>query len=597
MNKEKLKKMFNFTKNKKETIIIGIILFLQLLAYTFSYPFIMKTVVDYSIPQENIKLVIFLSFVLITIIIIRFFTNRYTEIRRKKCYYDNNVEIKNKIFKSIQQAKIIKLDKIQAGNLFEIVGPQAWEASQLFVWNFVGIISVRLAMTINIFIILLILNCKLGMIVLGIFIVSYMILTPFYFKTLKIYKKLQKIVIDLQGNINEYIESYSTTKTLKLEETNLEQISNMLEKCKKEILNSSRIKEIHNSLFSLLTFGATISIIIIGGNELNLGIGMSSTIMLMIDYVDDINRQMKSLLGHVHGLNNRYISFLNVIKIHEIEKEEDNGKLSLESGKSIEFKDVSLSYDNKNIILDKINFKVDKPMQVAIVGKSGAGKTSLVNLLPRFYDIFNGKILINNIDYKEYKLEELRNNIAYVFQEPVIFEKTILENIKMGSQENIKFEEIIQVCQTLGLDEKIQQLPQKYNTKINDTTDLLSYGEKQLISFARAILKNADIIILDEVTSNLDLEFEEKIMKATNEILKNKISFVIAHRLNTIKNSDLILYLENAQIAEMGTHEELIEKQGYYYNLLCNKNFENDITTTFENIKKNVGATSSRPPS
>lgn len=571
MNKETLKEMFNFTSKKKETIIMGVLITIQLLIYTFSYPFIMQKVVDEAIPQENINLVILLSIILIVIVIIRFITDRKCNILRKNYCYDNNTEIKNKVFKSIQDAKISELDKIQAGNLFEIVGPQSWEAGHLFIWNFVGIISVRLALTIAISIILLILNFKLGLIILGIFAISYIILTPFYFKTLKVYKKLQNIVIELQGKINEYIEAYSTTKTLKLEDINLSQISTLLDKSKSEMIKSSKIISFHNGLFSLLTFGAVISILVIGGNELSMGIGLASTIMLMIDYVDDINRHMKSLLEHVHGLNNRYNCFLNVLKVSKIDKEIDNGTLELKNVNSIEFKDVSLSYDGINTILDKISFKVNKPMQIAIVGKSGAGKTSLVNLLPRFYEINNGSILINGEDYRNYKLDELRDNIAYVFQEPVIFNKTIMDNIKFGNKENISEEEIIKVCRQIGLDKKIMQLPNGYDTVIDAKSDLLSYGEKQLLSFARAILKNADIIILDEVTSNLDLEFEESIMKATKEILDNKLSFVIAHRLNTIKNSDLILFIEDKKIVEMGTHDELINQHGYYYNLYASK--------------------------
>ena len=574
MNKKILKEMFNFTKNKKETIIIGIILLIQLMIYTFSYPFIMQTIVDKAIPEENINLVILLSIILIIVVIIRFITNKHTEIKRKNCYYNNNVEIKNKIFKSIQEAKISELDKIQAGNLFEIVGTQAMEASHLFVWNFVGIISVRLALTISISIILLLLNFKLGMIILGIFIVSYLILVPFYFKTMKIYRNLQKILIDLQGNINEYIEAYSTTKTLKLEEINIEQISKMLDKYKVEIVKSSKIISLHNALFSLLTFGAVISILIVGGSELSLGIGMASTIMLMVDYIDDLNRHMRSLLEHVHGINNRYNCFLNVLKISKITKEKNEGVQNLDNIETIEFKDVSLTYDGINTILDNISFKVNKPMQIAIVGKSGAGKTSLVNLLPRFYDICNGNIFINNIDYREYKLEELRNNIAYVFQEPVIFEKTILENILFGNKKNVDREKVKEICEKIGLDIKINKLPNGYDTIIDSKTDLLSYGEKQLLNFARAILKNADLIILDEVTSNLDLEFEEYIMNATKEILNNKVSFIIAHRLNTIKNADLIIFIEDKRIVEMGSYEELIKKQGYYYNLyMSNSNY------------------------
>lgn len=447
------------------------------------------------------------------------------------------------------------------------MGSQSWEASHLFIWNFVGIISVRLSLIIAIAIILLVLNFKLGILILGIFSISYLVLIPFYWKTIKVYRNLQRIVIDLQGNINEYIEAYGTTKTLKLEEVNLKQIEETLNKCKKEMVKSSKIIALHNGLFSLLTFGAVIAILLIGGNELSLGIGVASTIMLMVDYVDDINRHMKSLLEHVHGVNKRYNCFLNVLKISKIAKEKNEGIENLSQIQTIEFKDVSLSYDGVNTILDKISFKVDKPMQIAIVGKSGAGKTSLVNLLPRFYDISTGSILINGKDYREYKLEQLRNNIAYVFQEPVIFKKTILENIKFGNQKEITREQVKEVCRKIGLDAKIKELPEGYDTVIDTKTDLLSYGEKQLLSFARAILKNSDLIILDEVTSNLDLEFEENIMTATKEILDNKISFVIAHRLNTIKNSDLILFLEDKKIVEMGNHDELIYKQGAYYNL------------------------------
>lgn len=268
MKKDVLKEMFNFTSKKKETIKIGIILCLQLLLYTFSYPFIMQSVVDNAIPNENIELVIILSIVLIIIVVLRFFTNRYSEIKRKSCYYDNNAEIKKKVFESIQEAKVSELDKIQSGNLFAIVGPQAWDASQLFVWNLVGIISVRLSLTIAISLILFLLNAKIGIIIISIFIISYLLLVPFYVKTIKVYKKIQKIIIDLQGSMNEYIEAYSTTKTLKLEDVNLNDIENILDKCKAETLKSSKIIALHNGLFSLLSFGAVLAVLIVG--EVNL---------------------------------------------------------------------------------------------------------------------------------------------------------------------------------------------------------------------------------------------------------------------------------------------------------------------------------------
>ena len=569
-NKQKLKEMFNFTTNKKRTITLGVFMLFQALYYQIFYQYALSKSIDKYIPEKNIKMTIIVSSILIGIIVIRFFCDKYSEIKRKTIYFDNDRQIKRKVFDSIQNADISKLDKIQVGKLFSLTTTQSFESSQLFVWDFMGIFAVRLRSTLITSIIMLFIDWKIAIVVISIFILSYIILIPFYNKNMKIYKKLQQTIIELQGKVNEYIDSFSTTKTLRLEETNINDIKLMLNQSKNELIKSSKILGIHTLLFSLLTFLAIIATLFIGGNEIVIGIGVSSVIILMVDYINDINSNMKSLLDHAHSATSKYNTFLNVLQIISIDKEVDEGTLELNKIDSIEFKDVALSYDGVNVILENINLKVDEPKTIAIVGKSGAGKTSFVNLIPRFYNITNGQILINGIDYTKYKLNELRKNISYVFQEPVILNMSIKDNLMYGN-EGVTFEKVIELCEKIGIHEKIGKFENGYDTVITAETDLLSYGEKQLLSFARAILKNGDIVILDEVTSNLDLEFEQYIMKATKEILNNKISFVIAHRLNTIKNADLIVFIENKNIVEMGTHDELIAKQGYYYNLYMSK--------------------------
>ena len=569
-NKQKLKEMFNFTTNKKRTITLGVFMLFQALYYQIFYQYALSKSIDKYIPEKNIKMTIIVSSILIGIIVIRFFCDKYSEIKRKTIYFDNDRQIKRKVFDSIQNADISKLDKIQVGKLFSLTTTQSFESSQLFVWDFMGIFAVRLRSTLITSIIMLFIDWKIAIVVISIFILSYIILIPFYNKNMKIYKKLQQTIIELQGKVNEYIDSFSTTKTLRLEETNINDIKLMLNQSKNELIKSSKILGIHTLLFSLLTFLAIIATLFIGGNEIVIGIGVSSVIILMVDYINDINSNMKSLLDHAHSATSKYNTFLNVLQIISIDKEVDEGTLELNKIDSIEFKDVALSYDGVNVILENINLKVDEPKTIAIVGKSGAGKTSFVNLIPRFYNITNGQILINGIDYTKYKLNELRKNISYVFQEPVILNMSIKDNLMYGN-EGVTFEKVIELCEKIGIHEKIGKFENGYDTVITAETDLLSYGEKQLLSFARAILKNGDIVILDEVTSNLDLEFEQYIMKATKEILNKKISFVIAHRLNTIKNADLIVFIEDKNIVEMGTHEELIAKQGYYYNLYMSK--------------------------
>lgn len=569
-NKQKLKEMFNFTSNKKRTVILGIFILFQALYYQIFYQYALSKSIDNYIPSKNIKMTIIISSILIGIIVIRFFCDKYSEIKRKTIYFDNDRQIKNKIFDAIQSANVSNLDKIQVGQLFSLTTNQSFESSQLFVWDFIGIFSVRLRSTLITVIIMLFIDWKIALVVITIFTLSYIILIPFYNKNMKIYKEIQKTIIDLQGKINEYIDSFSTTKTLRLEEININDIKLMLEQAKNELIKSSKILGIHTALFSLLTFLAVIATLFIGGNEIVIGVEVGSIIMIIIDYISDINNNITSLLDHVHSLASKYNAFLNVLKIIDIEKEIDEGTLELNKVSSIEFKNVALSYDGVNVILENINLKIDKPKTVAIVGKSGAGKTSLVNLIPRFYNVTNGEILINGIDYTKYKLSELRKNLSYVFQEPVILNMSIKDNLMYGN-ENITLEDVTSLCKKIGIHDKIKNLKDGYDTILTAETDLLSYGEKQLLSFVRAILKNGDIVILDEVTSNLDIEFEQYVMNATKEILNNKISFVIAHRLNTIKNSDLIVYIEDKSIIEMGTHDELISKKGYYYNLYMSK--------------------------
>lgn len=573
LNKNLLKEMFNFTTNKKRTIKRGIIGFLQAIPYLLLYQYVLSKIIDNYIPNKNVKMAVILSSILILFIVIRFWLDKNMEIERKVIYYDNDRQIKNKVFNSIQDANISKLDRIQVGNLFNLTTTQSFESSQLFIWNFLGIFAVRLRSILITSIIMLFIDWKIALVVIGIFILSYIILIPFYNKNMKTYKKLQQSIIDLQGKINEYIDSFSTTKTLRLEEININDIKTMLGKAKNELIKSSKILGLHTALFTLLTFFATIATLIIGGNQIIIGVGVGSTIILIVDYISDINNHMNSLLEHVHGVMNKYNCFINILEIVSIDKEVDEGTLELEKIETIEFKNVKLSYDGVNTILENINLKIDKPMTIAVVGKSGAGKTSFVNLIPRFYNLTDGQILINGIDYTKYKLTELRKNISYVFQDPVILNMSIKDNLMYGN-DNIQLEDVIKVCKEIGINEKIETFDNGYDTMINAETDILSYGEKQLLSFARAILKDGSIVILDEVTSNLDLEFEKNVMEANKVILENKISFVIAHRINTIKDADLIIFIDDKEIVEMGTHEELIEKQGYYYDLYNSKEIE-----------------------
>lgn len=232
----------------------------------------------------------------------------------------------------------------------------------------------------------------------------------------------------------------------------------------------------------------------------------------------------------------------------------------------IEFKNVSFKYpDNKNLTIKNFTAKAKPGDKIAIVGPTGAGKTTMVNLLMKFYDITDGDILIDGISIKEISRSDLRNLFTMVLQDTWLFEGTVKENI-IYNRKGINDEEVYEICKTIELDHFIKTLPNSYDTLINES-DQISQGQKQLITIARSLLNSSPIIILDEATSNVDTRTEELVQKSMDKLTENKTSFIIAHRLSTIKNADLILVMKDGNIIEQGTHNKLMNKKGFYYEL------------------------------
>ena len=232
----------------------------------------------------------------------------------------------------------------------------------------------------------------------------------------------------------------------------------------------------------------------------------------------------------------------------------------------VEFKNVTFSYEDGVEILKKVSFKAKKGQTVAIVGPTGAGKTTIVNLLSRFYNVDSGEVLIDGIDISKVTIRSLRKQMGVMMQDSFIFSGTVMDNIRYGNKE-VSDEQVIQAAKTVCAHDFIMEMENGYYTQINERGSRLSQGQRQLISFARALLADPKILILDEATSSIDTETEILLQKGLNELLKGRTSFIIAHRLSTIKNADFIMYIDAGGIAEMGSHEELISQKGEYHKL------------------------------
>jgi ATP-binding cassette subfamily B protein len=232
----------------------------------------------------------------------------------------------------------------------------------------------------------------------------------------------------------------------------------------------------------------------------------------------------------------------------------------------VEFRNVSFAYDDENLVLKNFNLKVKPGQTVALVGPTGAGKTTVINLLTRFYDVKEGSILIDGIDIRKIKRSSLRSSLGIVLQDTYLFNASVRENIRYGRLDATD-EEVEQAAKIANAHGFITRLPQGYDTILIDDGGNLSHGQRQLLAIARAVLADPAILILDEATSSVDTRTEIYIQRAMLNLMKGRTSFVIAHRLSTIRDADIIVVIHNGQLIEQGTHEELLNKKGFYYNL------------------------------
>lgn len=337
-----------------------------------------------------------------------------------------------------------------------------------------------------------------------------------------------------------------------------------------------RRTELASPLTEILGVVSLLTIVYLGG-KLVLGGGSLLTADALILYVVIFARMIspaKSFITATYSIQKGMASGKRVFEILDAQEkivEIENPISKIEFNSEIEFKNVSFQYEDI-AVLRNINFRIDKGKTVALVGHSGAGKSTIADLLPRFYDVTDGKICIDGINIKSYSIRDLRGLMGIVSQEVVLFNDSIANNISFGIKNPTK-EDIIEAAKIAHIHDFIESLPEKYDTIVGDKGALLSGGQKQRISIARAVLHNPDILILDEATSALDSESEHLVQQALDILMQNRTTLVIAHRLSTINKADKIIVMREGQIIEEGNHAELLELKGTYYNMIKIQNF------------------------
>lgn len=456
-------------------------------------------------------------------------------------------------------------------------------------WSFIYVVGV--------YAIMFFLNVKLALILL-IVIPLIAFLTGYFQKwILRWNRKIRKINAQITDAYNEGITGVKTSKTLVIEKDNLTDFQSVTERMFGAGIRAARLNAIYIPTILLFSSMAAAFVLAKGGYLVQEGLMKLGTFSVFISYAIVIFEPIQQLAKLLADLISCQANVERVTELLEqtpdiqdredvIEKYGTSTAPKYENWEPIKgeivFDDVTFHYpDGKENILEHFNLRVPAGMNVAIVGETGAGKSTLVNLACRFFEPTQGRILIDGVDYRERSQLWLHSQIGYVLQNPHLFSGTIRENIRYGRLDATD-EEVEAAAKAVSADKVVEKLEHGYDSQVGEGGEMLSTGEKQLISFARAILANPGIFVLDEATSSIDTQTEQYIQQATDRLLKGHTSFVIAHRLSTIRKADLILVVQDGKIIERGTHRELLRKKGYYWQLYSRQFEEEASMRVFE---------------
>lgn len=563
-----IKKLLTYIKKYKIQILFSLAISAMSVWLSLYIPIIVANAIDYIVGKNQVDFTTVSGSILqiVQIAIVVAILQWMINIINNKITFLVARDLRNDALKKLEKVPLKYIDINQHGDIVSRVISDVDQIVDGLLMGFTQIFTGVLTILITLFFMFSI-NYKIAIIVIVLTPLSLFIAKFISKRTYHLFEKQSKIRGEETAFLNEMVVNQKTVIAYGEEKNNIDKfikINNRLEEVGIKASFFSAITNpctrfVNNIVYACVAFAGA-SFAIAG----NLSVG---GLTCFLNYANQYTNPFNEISGVLTELQSAFASAKRIFEVIEQEEEKDDGKGNLENvqGK-VELKDVEFGYTENKMILDGINFVAEPGTKIAIVGPTGCGKTTLINLLMRFYDLNSGKILIDQKDITDVNRTSLRKSSGMVLQDTWIKKGTIRENIKLGKPEATD-EDVIQAAKSAMAYNFIKRLPEGFETIVENNDSILSEGERQLISIARVMLLDPPMLILDEATSNIDTRTEQKVQKAFAKLMKGRTSFVVAHRLSTIVSADIILVIKNGKIIEKGRHKELLESGGFYAKL------------------------------
>ncbi|WP_419883197.1 ABC transporter ATP-binding protein [Peribacillus sp. B-H-3] len=573
---DSVKRYLRFVKPYKwqiaGTVIIGLLKF----GIPLLIPVLTKYVLDDIIANKHLtssvkteKLFWVMGIMLVIFVVVRppveYYRQYYAQWTGTKILFD----IRNELFSHIQKLSFKYYANTRAG---EVISRVITDVEQTKNFVITGLMNLWLdiATIIIAIIIMFTMDVKLTIVSL-VMLPFYAFSVKHFFGKLRDYTRTRsQALADVQSHLGERVSGMPVIKSFAIEDHESElfkkQNQNFLDKALAHTSWNAKSFAVVNTITDI----SPLLVIGYAGYQVINGPLSVGTMVAFIGFIDRLYNPLRRVVNSSTTMTQTLASMDRMFEFidekYDIEDKPDSISLNHVEG-NLDFENISFAYDeSEEPVLKNLNLHVRKGETIALVGMSGGGKSSLVSLIPRFYDVSSGRILLDGTDLRDFKVRSLRDKIGMVLQDNILFSESVVSNIRMGKPD-ATMEEVIEAAKAANAHDFIENLSEGYETKVGERGVKLSGGQKQRVAIARVFLKNPPILVLDEATSALDLESEHLIQEALEELAKERTTFIVAHRLSTITHADRIILIEHGEITEMGSHEELMRRQGGYYNL------------------------------